>query len=160
MSLFGRLNAFRRRLVQQSIGRTAWTLALVFAVFALLEQIPVLVAIAFWAFATLAVVWPAIVNTQDLVPEAPPETGAVAYDADTPTMMGVSSAVSVSRGAADPVADIPWQSLVDAMPEPSLVVDSDSFIVHLNPQTADLFPRARVGLPLTSVMRSPALISA
>ncbi|MEO1694092.1 MAG: ATP-binding protein, partial [Pseudomonadota bacterium] len=143
----------------------AWTLALVFAVFVALNQLSILSALLCWAFATLAMIWPTLVNTRDLVPvDAAEGTRSGGPDVAAGRGNGVSD-MAVHAWDELPAstrvgAELTWRGVLDALSDPALIVDGDSFIVHLNPRTLDMFPRARLGQPLTSVMRSPALISA
>src|SRR5690606_38302290 len=57
-------------------------------------------------------------------------------------------------------ADLSWRAVIGAMPDPAMVLDADGIIVHHNAAVADLFPRARIGHPISSVIRSPELLAA
>ncbi|MEM9030651.1 MAG: ATP-binding protein [Pseudomonadota bacterium] len=52
-----------------------------------------------------------------------------------------------------------WQTILDGLPDPALVLDHEGFILHYNPLLADLFPRVRLGQPLSHLTRSPELLS-
>lgn len=56
--------------------------------------------------------------------------------------------------------DTSWRAVVSAMPDPAMVLDRAGLIVHHNAAVADLFPRVRVGQPISSVSRSPELLAA
>ena len=53
-----------------------------------------------------------------------------------------------------------WRSVVDAMPDPALALDALGNVVHHNAAVADLFPRIRIGQPMTNVIRSADLLNA
>lgn len=57
-------------------------------------------------------------------------------------------------------ADPSWRTIVDCLSDPALVLDQDAFVVHYNPLMADLFPRVKLGQPVTSLTRSPELLAA
>ena len=56
--------------------------------------------------------------------------------------------------------DTSWRAIVSAMPDPAMVLDRMGLIIHHNAAVADLFPRVRVGQPISSVSRSPELLAA
>ena len=53
-----------------------------------------------------------------------------------------------------------WKSVIDAMPDPALALDALGNVVHHNASVVDLFPRIRIGQPMTSVIRSADLLNA
>jgi two-component system phosphate regulon sensor histidine kinase PhoR len=53
-----------------------------------------------------------------------------------------------------------WRAVIDAMHDPVLALDDELDVLHHNPAVADLFPRARAGMPLTHMSRNPELIEA
>jgi two-component system phosphate regulon sensor histidine kinase PhoR len=53
-----------------------------------------------------------------------------------------------------------WRSVVDAVPDPALALDALGNVVHHNAAVADLFPRIRIGQPMTNVIRSADLLNA
>ena len=60
-----------------------------------------------------------------------------------------------------PVGDIAvLGKLLDAIPEPVLVVGADDRILEVNPPTKALFPALRLGMPLASHLRSPDVLDA
>ena len=50
-----------------------------------------------------------------------------------------------------------WRALVDAMPDPALVLDAGGNILHHNTLLLELFPMARVGQALSYMSRNPEL---
>jgi len=56
--------------------------------------------------------------------------------------------------------DTSWRAVVSAMPDAALTLNAEGIIVHHNAAVADLFPRVRVGQPMSSVTRSPELLAA
>jgi len=56
--------------------------------------------------------------------------------------------------------DPSWRTMIDALPDPALVLDAEGYIAHFNPRVADLFERVRIGQPLSGLTRSPALLTA
>ena len=53
-----------------------------------------------------------------------------------------------------------WQALVDALPDPALVVDEAGTVAYHNPLVADLYPRVRIGSAITLLSREPDLLTA
>lgn len=53
-----------------------------------------------------------------------------------------------------------WNVIVDAMSDPAVVLDDTGIVVHHNPQVVDLYPRVRIGSPVTMLSREPDLLSA
>ena len=53
---------------------------------------------------------------------------------------------------------VSWQALANALPDPIMVLDLDGTLLHRSPGVADLFPRARVGHPMTTATRNPELL--
>ena len=60
--------------------------------------------------------------------------------------------------AADPTAGL--VALVNALPEPALLVDRDSTVIAGNVQAAAVFGRIRVGEPISFTIRNPQIIEA
>ena len=77
-----------------------------------------------------------------------PETGAPAETA------GPSSS-TVDAAFADAL-----RLFADAMPDPCILIDRRSVIVHCNPPVAEHFPGAVTGNPISYTLRYPALLSA
>lgn len=67
---------------------------------------------------------------------------------------------AASSETAVGVPDVSWRAVISAMPDPALALDQDGIIVHHNAGVADLFPRVRVGQPISGVIRSPELLAA
>jgi two-component system, OmpR family, phosphate regulon sensor histidine kinase PhoR len=53
-----------------------------------------------------------------------------------------------------------WRVVVDALPDPAIMIDATGVILHHNPQLADLYPRARPGLSISAIIRIPELLQA
>jgi two-component system, OmpR family, phosphate regulon sensor histidine kinase PhoR len=53
-----------------------------------------------------------------------------------------------------------WRVVVDAIADPAIVIDPRGTILHFNPQSADLYPRARPGFSITTIVRTPELLTA
>lgn len=53
-----------------------------------------------------------------------------------------------------------WRAVIDAMSDPAIALDAGSIVVHHNPAAVDLFPRVRVGQPVSHLSRSPELLGA
>ncbi len=59
-----------------------------------------------------------------------------------------------------PKFETSWRSVINAMPDAALALDAMANVVHHNAAVADLFPRVRVGQPITGVIRSADLLNA
>jgi len=53
-----------------------------------------------------------------------------------------------------------WRALVDAVPDPVVVLDSTGHVIHANAMAAELFGSRRIGGHLASMSRDPELIDA
>jgi two-component system phosphate regulon sensor histidine kinase PhoR len=53
-----------------------------------------------------------------------------------------------------------WHTLVDAIPEPTLALDSAGNVMHHNALVRELFPKVRSGQPLSYMSRNPDLTAA
>ncbi len=53
-----------------------------------------------------------------------------------------------------------WQSVVDAIPDPALVVDDDVTVMHANSLAREILPNLRDGRSLNQATRHPALMAA
>ena len=53
-----------------------------------------------------------------------------------------------------------WHALVDALPDPALVLDETGTVVYHNPLVADIYPRVRIGSAATLLSRDPDLLTA
>lgn len=76
--------------------------------------------------------------------------------ATTETAHSDNAAAARGLGAAEPG----WRSIVDGLPDPAVLIDQDGLVAHYNPLLADLFPRVRIGAPLTHLTRNPELLAA
>ncbi|MGE0628546.1 MAG: ATP-binding protein [Hyphomicrobiaceae bacterium] len=52
-----------------------------------------------------------------------------------------------------------WRSVIDALSDPTLVLDNEDIVAHYNPSCADFFAQIRLGAPISHVTRSPDLLS-
>ena len=67
----------------------------------------------------------------------------------------------VSNAAAHTTATAEtWNALLDAMPDPALVLDGASIVLAANAHARDLFPTLRKGRPVSNAIRHPDLIAA
>ena len=55
---------------------------------------------------------------------------------------------------------VSWHALVDALPDPALVLDQAGTVIYHNPLVADLYPRVRIGSAITLLSREPDLLTA
>jgi len=53
-----------------------------------------------------------------------------------------------------------WRLVIDALPEPAIALDHLAAVMHYNAQLRDLFPKVRIGAPISHVSRNPELIAA
>jgi two-component system phosphate regulon sensor histidine kinase PhoR len=67
-----------------------------------------------------------------------------------------STPADVTRPSGDPS----WRAVIDAMSDPAIALDEAGLVIHHNPLVADLFPRVRIGQPVTHLSRSPELLDA
>lgn len=67
---------------------------------------------------------------------------------------------SESGLALDERGDPSWRVIVDALSDPAVVLDETGVVVHHNPLVADLYPRVRVGGPVSLLSREPDLMTA
>jgi two-component system phosphate regulon sensor histidine kinase PhoR len=95
--------------------------------------------------------WPALVGFVLLaaLALALPDTGSPPEDAEP----GPPSAAELQR-------EPQMRALVDALPDPTLVLSTRSLVVHLNPPAAAQFPNVVAGNPIVFGLRQPALLSA
>lgn len=57
-------------------------------------------------------------------------------------------------------SEVQWRTVIDALPDPAVVIDRPGTVLHLNPALVDLFPRVRIGQSIALVSREPALLRA
>jgi two-component system phosphate regulon sensor histidine kinase PhoR len=79
--------------------------------------------------------------------------------------MGTQDGHDDARAAPSTPADVPrgdtsWRAVIDAMSDPAIALDEAGLVIHHNPLVADLFPRVRIGQPVTHLSRSPELLDA
>jgi len=53
-----------------------------------------------------------------------------------------------------------YKAIVDALPEPALILDADGNVLFFNRSAGELFPAARTGLHMSSLSRNPDLLEA
>jgi two-component system, OmpR family, phosphate regulon sensor histidine kinase PhoR len=53
-----------------------------------------------------------------------------------------------------------WRALVDAIPQATVALDSTGVVIHHNALVAELFPKIKVGQPISHVSRNPELLAA
>jgi len=127
------LDLLRARLVDRSMVLVS--VALVFLFLLLLQRLAILDALAGMAVVGLAAL---------LLPGAPETVG-----------------LSTAGATADkPLDDHTVRLFADAMPDPCIVLDRRSLVVHCNPLAAQHFPGVTVGDPLAFSLRFPALLTA
>lgn len=91
--------------------------------------------------------------------DAPPEAAAPPTELE-PEPEIIEAEPSMEIAPPPPKPDTSWRAVVSAMPDPALALDAAGIIVHHNAAVADLFPRVRIGQPMSSVSRSPELLAA
>lgn len=57
-------------------------------------------------------------------------------------------------------ADVPWRSIIDALPEPALVLSDAARVLHASRAGRELFPGVAEGQQIGQVTRSPELLAA
>ena len=67
---------------------------------------------------------------------------------------------SESATSLEASGETQWNVVIDAMSDPAVVLDETGIVVHHNPQVVDLYPRVRIGSPVTMLSREPDLLSA
>jgi two-component system phosphate regulon sensor histidine kinase PhoR len=72
--------------------------------------------------------------------------------------MAIDAAPRLVPAAADPTAGL--TALINALPEPALLVDRASIVIAGNVPAAAIFGRIRVGEPISFTVRNPQLIEA
>ncbi|MDC9823428.1 ATP-binding protein [Devosia sp. ZB163] len=86
--------------------------------------------------------------------------GVVAIAAVVPETTDSASGLSAAGGRSELAFADAVRHFADALPDPSIVVDARSVIVHVNPAAARHFPGVSPGSPIAFTLRSPQLISA
>jgi len=79
---------------------------------------------------------------------------------DTQLLVGAISADSASSRAQIDAASHTWRDVIDAIPTSALVLDGAGNLVHCNRLVAEMFPKTRVGQPMSQISRSPDLFDA
>jgi two-component system phosphate regulon sensor histidine kinase PhoR len=107
-----------------------------FTVVSLLAGLPIWL----WFFGSLLLAG-IIVATPDRAPSAV-------------TLSGASSTATASR------TNISWRDLIEALPDPAMVLDATGSVIHANPLVSELFQKPALGQPVTHLTRKPELIDA
>jgi two-component system phosphate regulon sensor histidine kinase PhoR len=84
----------------------------------------------------------------------------VVLAAIVPDTGGTAAAAGAAAAAGDPVFADAVRLFADALPEPCIVLDRRSTVLHLNAAAAQHFPAVAVGAPLAFTFRFPRLLSA
>ncbi|MGN6489405.1 MAG: ATP-binding protein, partial [Devosia sp.] len=84
----------------------------------------------------------------------------VVLAAIVPDTGGTAAASGAAAAAGDPVFADAVRLFADALPEPCIVLDRRSTVLHLNAAAAQHFPAVAVGAPLAFTFRFPRLLSA
>jgi len=71
-----------------------------------------------------------------------------------------SSEVSQLSTKPEKSDEAAWSVIVDALSDPAVVLDEIGSVLHHNPQVVDLYPRVRIGSPVTMLSREPDLLTA
>lgn len=130
-------SAFWRRSKSRLMDRLTLLLSIlaVFLGLAGLGYVPVL---------TLAIIYVAIVLLVLVIP------GAVE----------IANPAAVGAEAGDNLRDLTIRDMADALPDPCIILDRRSTIVHRNPAAIEQFPRLVDGSPIAFSMRSPTILRA
>ncbi|RYE86127.1 MAG: hypothetical protein EOP19_07665 [Hyphomicrobiales bacterium] len=72
----------------------------------------------------------------------------------------IANPLSIGTDASHTIRDSAVRQLTDALPDPCLVLDRRSSIVHTNPAARQAFPHLLSGNPIAFSVRSPAMLSA
>ncbi len=81
---------------------------------------------------------------------------------ETPPRLNHDRYRTMRRSAPD-FLDFPgpnWRAIIDALPLAVLALDAEGIVIHANERLISLFPRARVGLHIAQLNRSPELLTA
>lgn len=77
-----------------------------------------------------------------------------------PRAIGQADPLAAGAGPDQPLDDATVRLFADALPDPCIVLDPRSLVVHRNPLAAQHFPGVTVGNPLAFSLRFPALLAA
>lgn len=77
-----------------------------------------------------------------------------------PRAIGQADPLAAGAGPDQPLDDVTVRLFADALPDPCIVLDPRSLVVHRNPLAAQHFPGVTVGNPLAFSLRFPALLAA
>jgi len=72
----------------------------------------------------------------------------------------IANPAAVAAEVSDTIRDSAVRQVADALPDPCLILDRRSSIVHRNPAARQAFPGLLEGNPIAFSMRSPAMLSA
>lgn len=116
--------------------------ALLGAVLAAFAVVSLLAGVPFWLWAFGSIVLAGIVVA------TPDRSRSIE------TLTGVVSTAAAAR------TNISWRDLIEAIPDPAMVLDVTGTVVHANPLVSDLFQKPALGQPVTHLTRKPELIDA
>jgi two-component system phosphate regulon sensor histidine kinase PhoR len=77
-----------------------------------------------------------------------------------PASAGPAGSLAAGAAAGEPVQDVTVRFFADALPDPCIILDHRSLVLHRNPLAAQHFPGVTVGDPLAFALRFPALLAA
>ena len=77
-----------------------------------------------------------------------------------PGTVEIANPAAIRAEAGDSIRDSAVRQVADALPDPCLILDRRSNIVHRNAPAMQAFPNLIEGNPITFSMRSPAMLSA
>jgi len=77
-----------------------------------------------------------------------------------PGAVEIANPAAIGTEAGDTLRDQTMRDMADALPDPCIVLDRRSAIIHRNPAAVEQFPGLVDGSPISFSMRSPAMLSA
>ena len=77
-----------------------------------------------------------------------------------PGAVEIANPAAISAEAGDSIRDSTVRQVADALPDPCLILDGRSIIIHRNAAAIGAFPNLIDGTPIAFSMRSPAMLSA
>jgi two-component system phosphate regulon sensor histidine kinase PhoR len=77
-----------------------------------------------------------------------------------PGAVEIANPAAIGTEAGDSLRDQTVRDMADALPDPCIILDRRSAIVHRNPAAIEQFPGLVDGSPIAFSMRSPAMLSA
>jgi len=65
-----------------------------------------------------------------------------------------------SRGGADSAVEASWQAIIDALPGAAVALNANGIVVHHNAAASEIYPKLKVGQPISHVSRNPEFMGA